>query len=378
MVITVSKSFQTANGQAGVMATDLGIDYLADLVSETSVGEGAYAFLIDDQGSIVTHLDKEFIPNIEKGYKNINEILDGKFSRILDNENISDKDRKIKDYDGVERLFFFGDDETGQMYNSFQSVIDKLKIFMEELQTSVHTNHRVYEETMDRLGYLIAQAEDTSATTEELSAGMEETSASVIAINESAREIDNTISDFAEKVEEGAHTSNEISTNADMLSNQFIRAKDNTMETYIKAREEIQAAITSSREVAKVNILSSTILEISKQTSLLSLNASIEAARAGEYGQGFAVGQYKNDGHSLNMIIADLSATSEELAATVTEISISMREISSTVGESTKATVNIAEKNMNVVDAIHDINSIMEGNKEVSEKLEEIVSQVEY
>lgn len=518
MIITVSKSFKTANGQVGVMATDLGIDYLVDLVSQTNVGEGAYAFLIDDKGSIVTHLNEEFIPSVETGYKNITEILDGKFSPILGGKDINDKDRRIKDYDGVERLFFFGDvvesnwkvgigepvdnvlgvinnslnymllitigilllsvisglyisnsitkpiihtvgiagnignlhlldkieqkdlnkkDEIGQMYNSFQSVINKLKIFMAELETSVHTNYRVYEETMDRLRYLIAQAEDTSATTQELSAAMEETAASVIAMNESAEEIDRAISDFAEKVEEGAHTSNEISTNADKLSNQFIVAKDNTMETYIKAREEIGAAITSSREVAKINVLSNTILAISEQTSLLSLNASIEAARAGEYGQGFAVvaneirkladdsnhavveiqtvtqgittgvnhlvnhatslvrfleeeimedyemmvgavGQYKKDGHSLNMIIADLSATSQELAATVSEMSTSMREIAVTVEESTKATISIAEKNMNVVEAINDINDIVEGNKEVSEKLEEIVSQVEY
>lgn len=33
---------------------------------------------------------------------------------------------------------------------------------------------------------------------------------------------------------------------------------------------------------------------------------------------------------------------------------------------------------MNVVEAINDINGIMEGNNKVSEKLEEIVSQVEF
>lgn len=218
---------------------------------------------------------------------------------------------------------------------------------------------------------------------------------------------------------------------------EFIKAKDNTMVTYIKAKEEIQSAIESSKEVAKINILSTAILQISEQTSLLSLNASIEAARAGEYGRGFAVvadeirklaedshrtvgqiqevtqgittgvnqlvdhstslvnflekeimgdyemmvgavGQYKNDGQSLNLIIGDLSATSQELAATINEVSTAMGEITITVEESTKATVNIAEKNMNIVEAINDINNIMEGNKEVSEKLEELVSQVQY
>ena len=91
-----------------------------------------------------------------------------------------------------------------------------------------------------------------------------------------------------------------------------------------------------------------------------------------------AVGQYSNDGQSLNIIISDLSATSEELAATVNQVVTSMTEVAITVEESTKATVNIAEKNMNVATAIGEINDIMEGNREVSEKLDELVSRVKH
>ncbi len=138
----------------------------------------------------------------------------------------------------------------------------------------------------------------------------------------------------------------------------------------------------------------------------MALNAAIEAARAGETGRGFAVvaeeirklaensnttvgeiqvvtegitkavEQYRDDGSSLNGIISDLSATSEELAATINQISISIEETANTVEESTTATNNIA--NMNIVEAINNINDIMEKNKEVSDKLQEIVSQVKF
>jgi len=91
-----------------------------------------------------------------------------------------------------------------------------------------------------------------------------------------------------------------------------------------------------------------------------------------------SVTQYKEDGNVLNEIISDLSATAEELTATLDNVSISINEISTTIEESTKATTNIAEMNLDVANAITDINSVMEGNKEISKRLEEMIEQVKY
>ncbi|WMM24303.1 methyl-accepting chemotaxis protein [Tissierella sp. MB52-C2] len=516
MVMTISKKFKTLSGIDGVMGTDISIDYLVDFIAQADYGEGSYAFLIDDKGNILTHLNDEYKPNKDGSFKKIDDL--GKVSELVGKVGLKLKDRKIQDFDGVDRLFFYGPveesnwtvgvsvennnvmgtinrvifltlaatigvilisiilvlyvannitnpikdsvkiaedisnldlsksisekdlnrkDELGEIYGSFNLIIEKLKAFMVDMKESIDISNEVSEETLNKVHYLLNEAEDTSATTEELSAGMEETSATTISINESSQEIERALSDFAEKVEEGANTSNEISIKADKLSHQFITAKDKTMNIYSDARKEIDNAIVSSKEVEKINILSNAILEISEQTSLLSLNAAIEAARAGESGRGFAVvadeirklaensnstigeiqtvtegitksvenliksislvmdfiekdiytdyelmvdavNQYREDGSHLNNVISDLSATAEELSATINEISIAIKEVSITVEESTLATTNIADKNMNIVEAVNDISKIIERNKYISDRLEEIVSQVRF
>ncbi|WP_353095926.1 methyl-accepting chemotaxis protein [Tissierella praeacuta] len=517
MIVTLARAFKTIDGKEGVMSTDIKIDYLLDLILNVNIGGDSYAFLIDNNGNLLTHINQEFKPN-EGKYININSVLDGNLVRFMEKDNLKIRDRKLKDYDGIDRFFLFGDvlesnwkvglaisvedaigtvdnvifytilttiivlvlslitsiymsnsiirpivetvkiaenignlnlldkinekdlnrkDEIGQMYNSYENIIIKLKSFMKSMEESINTNYQIYKETVEKLKFLVSQAEDTSATTEELSAGMEEATAATISVKESTNDIDKALTDFAQKVEEGALTSNEISNKAGDLNIQFTKAKDSTMSIYINTRKDIEEAINSSKKVEEINTLSNAILEISEQTSLLALNAAIEAARAGTSGRGFAVvadeirklaenshetvgeiqsvtqsitkaveqlvnntnglinflekdimndyelmmeaiKEYKEDGSVLNNILSELSATSEELSATINQVSSSINDISITVEESTIGTTNIAEKNMNIVEAISDINDVMKRNKEVSENLEKIVSQVKF
>lgn len=515
IVITISTPILKDGNLLGVLSCDMPVNYILEKISQMEISGNSYAFLIDGNGNILTHQNEEYKPTAE-GYINIADIMDGKLQSFISSEDIDLEDRVLTDYDGINRVFLFGDtqetnwkigiaisaddtlnvlnnaitftslagvimiviavlvslyignsiskpilnctkiaekignlnftdnisendlkrkDEVGTMLRSYQMLIDKLRKFVDELKDSIKMNQEVYSKTIEKLDYLLEQADNNSATTEELSASMEEITATTASVSEASNEIDKALMDFAQKVEEGAITSSEISLRAEKLNNKFVESKNRTMDMYNSTKEQIANAIESSKNVDKINILSNAILGITEQTNLLALNAAIEAARAGEAGRGFsvvadeirklaessqktveeiksvtntiissvnllvdntshlsefleknvisdydmlvdAVKQYKDDGALLNSILSDLSANSEELTASVNQVVTSINEISKTIDESTLATQDIANKNLNVVEAIADIKEAMENNVKIAEKLNNIISQV--
>lgn len=136
---------------------------------------------------------------------------------------------------------------------------------------------------------LNAEIEEVSSTTEQLSSGMEKTAAFTEEMNATSLEIELAVVDIAKKAQKGADSSKAINDKAKELMANAIDSRNSANEVYSKTNTKLREAIEQSNAVQKINVLSSSILQITEQTNLLALNAAIEAARAGEFGRGFAV-----------------------------------------------------------------------------------------
>ncbi len=142
------------------------------------------------------------------------------------------------------------------------------------------------------------------------------------------------------------------------------RAKETTSIT-----EQVGDSIESLRkETEIINTFVETITGISKQTNLLSLNASIEAARAGEAGRGFAV-----VAGEINRLAADSAKAAGEIRNNVTHINAQTVNSVDSAKQARSMVELQTESVEEVVEVFHEMNERMQ---DLVRGLEEITTSI--
>lgn len=180
-------------------------------------------------------------------------------------------------------------DELGSIAKATQTLIQAMQEITGMLGDCCDTLDAKANSLHDSAVELVVDATDTVATSEQLSASLESTNEAVSNVTQEINNINNFVGDIRAEIANSVKNSDAIIKDAKAMQNQADYAFRNGQNALEETRTSVKEAITNLNSLMKINELASEILSIAGQTNLLSLNASIEAARAGEQGRGFAV-----------------------------------------------------------------------------------------
>lgn len=235
-----------------------------------------------------------------------------------------------KDFSGsIDEKFMRRKDEIGQLAVRANILKQELQSIVNSIAANTGDIDTALLENQEKITSLNDYLKSVSASTHEISAGMEETAASMDAIFTVASDMEDAAKNIAEHAQKGAETSAQISRRAVELKENAVSSRDKTTILITETAGRLRQAIEASKSIGQIEVLSDTILSITSQTNLLSLNASIEAARAGEAGRGFAVvaTEIKSLSEASGSAVENIQKVSSEVVASVQNLAKCFDEI---------------------------------------------------
>ncbi|MEK4873678.1 methyl-accepting chemotaxis protein [Bacillus sp. FSL W8-0102] len=426
-VVTICK---TTNDGSGVVAINIRLNKIKDLVEKVKVGKEGYAFLIDRNKKIVAH------PNLKSGSKADSSFYDKLFAsntgefhytlngkeklysyttnpltgwKVVGNMSISEVDdavapilRKtllviiISSVLGAIIVYFIiysilarlrvlknkaitisrgnlteqieikVNDEIGQLGHAFNQMQENLRTLIQKIELSA-------EQVASSAEELTASAEQTSLVTEQVASSIQEVASNAETqtngIDKNAQSL-NTISSGITKIAENSMNVAELSKQSTLQAEEGEKAVQKTVDQMNSIHESVQVseeAIQSLAERSKqIGKILDVITGIADQTNLLALNAAIEAARAGEEGRGFAVVAEE---------VRKLAEQSQESAKQIFELIQGIQQdTGNTVQIMSKTTEDVEEGLKITNEAFEKFEGILHSMREVAPKIQDISS----
>lgn len=259
-------------------------------------------------------------------------------------------------------------DEFGELASSFNYMLDRISNLLSNVVHSADTVMETSSNLASRSASVNRAVEEVAHAVDDVSQGsvsqaedaqngltqMEQVSRQLDGISEHSNQI-YTISSYARSLSEKGF---------DMIDLLTQKSQDAQRATH-EASKVVEEMYQSSMQIGNI---SDTLVSITAQTNLLSLNAGIEAARAGDAGKGFVV------------VANEVRKLAEESKASTEEIKLIIEDIqkkASSAAESIKLTSSVVNAQDTAVSDTKEIfEKILRSIEELSDKVSEIAGAI--
>ena len=233
-------------------------------------------------------------------------------------------------------------DEFKDLAKSFNSMMKNMSGIMNNVTKSSKT-------VLETSTTLASMSEEVTASISEVATAIEQVSIGATQQAQNAQDGASAMDDLSNRLDKISVNSNEmdkISSDTKKLGSKGLSMIDTLIEKSNKTKSstsEVNNIVQDMNESTKqINAISETLVNITAQTNLLSLNASIESARAGEAGKGFAVvaeeirklaEQSKNSTEEIKGIIASIQKKSDTAVKAIKSTETVVNEQDLAVGQ---------------------------------------------